>query len=68
MRATTQIGKTTFGIQGHVFAGRYAGNDFGLVQLVDGFEISNRLITRQNLTNDRLVFFCQLQHFLFYGN
>ena len=65
--AATQVFERTLFVQAHVFVGRNAANDFGLVVLAHAFEISHSLITRQHTTNHRLVFVGQFGHALFNG-
>ena len=68
MRAAAQVFKRTLAVQTDVFPRRNAGNDFCLVVFADTFEVSDRLVARQDAAQHRLILGRQLRHALFDGN
>jgi hypothetical protein len=60
-----QVFEAAFGVQRHVFAGRDAGDDLGLVVLADALEMRHGLVARQHAARHRLVLRGQLGHALF---
>ena len=65
--ATAQVFEAAFAVERHILACRNGADDFGLVMLAHGFEVSHCLVTRQHATLHRLVFAGQFGHLLFDG-
>ena len=66
--ATAEVSKFALGVKRDLFILRNTGNDLGFIDFTLLFEKLNRLITRHHMTNDGLIFLCQLQHFFLKGS